>query len=77
MWYSDIFAKTPVGKLIGSTLMTLGPSMAAATLNGPNVAIQHAQSATRQENTQEQMLATLNLILEEVRAKENAAASRP
>jgi voltage-gated potassium channel len=27
--YSDIFAKTPAGKTIGSTLMTFGPSMAA------------------------------------------------
>jgi voltage-gated potassium channel len=27
--YSDIFAKTPAGKTIGSTLMTFGPAMAA------------------------------------------------
>jgi hypothetical protein len=32
--YSDIFAKTPTGKLIGTFLMTLGPSMAAKTTDG-------------------------------------------
>src|SRR3954470_4515972 len=32
--YSDIFARTPVGKLIGSTLMTFGPAMSGAVLDG-------------------------------------------
>ena len=32
--YSDIFARTPIGKLVGSTLMTLGPSMTANMLEG-------------------------------------------
>src|SRR5688572_7296844 len=25
--YSDIFAKTPIGKILGSVLMTIGPSL--------------------------------------------------
>jgi voltage-gated potassium channel len=33
--YSDIFAKTPAGKTIGSTLMTFGPAMAAGLLDEP------------------------------------------
>ena len=33
--YSDIFAKTPAGKAIGSTLMTFGPAMAARFLDEP------------------------------------------
>lgn len=33
--YGDIFAKTPLGKILGSTLMTIGPSMAARLADGP------------------------------------------
>src|SRR3954471_16896076 len=33
--YGDIFARTPIGKMIGTTLMTLGPAMASRTLDGP------------------------------------------
>ncbi len=33
--YSDIFAKTPAGKVIGSLLMTFGPAMAARFLDEP------------------------------------------
>lgn len=33
--YSDIFAKTPAGKTIGSALMTIGPAMAAGLLDEP------------------------------------------
>jgi voltage-gated potassium channel len=33
--YSDIFAKTPAGKAIGSALMTYGPSMAAKVMDEP------------------------------------------
>ena len=33
--YSDIFAKTPTGKSIGSVLMTIGPAMAAGFLDEP------------------------------------------
>jgi voltage-gated potassium channel len=36
--YSDIFAKTPTGKTIGSALMTFGPAMAAGFLDEPNAA---------------------------------------
>ena len=32
--YGDIFAKTPAGKLIGTLLMTLGPSLSGAVLDG-------------------------------------------
>src|SRR5438105_12536756 len=32
--YGDIFAKTPLAKLLGSALMTIGPAMAARTLDG-------------------------------------------
>jgi hypothetical protein len=32
--YGDIFAKTPLGKILGSALMTVGPSMAARLADG-------------------------------------------
>jgi voltage-gated potassium channel len=33
--YSDIFARTPAGKALGSVLMTYGPAMAARMLDEP------------------------------------------
>lgn len=36
--YSDIFAKTPRGKAIGSALMTYGPAMAAKIFDAPTAA---------------------------------------
>jgi hypothetical protein len=53
--YCDIFAQTPFGKLIGSTLMTLGPSMAAKTLDG-------ARKLEPDAQTQQQILVTLQEI---------------
>ena len=53
--YCDIFAHTPVGKLIGSTLMTLGPAMAAKTLDGK-------KKTEPDGDTQQQILATLQEI---------------
>jgi hypothetical protein len=53
--YGDIFAKTPLGKLLGSTLMTVGPALAAKTLDGPGEA--------RRDAVQAQVLQTLKQIL--------------
>src|SRR5262245_20603706 len=53
--YADIFAKTPLGKLIGSTLMTIGPALSGATLDG--------KSAAKREEVQQQILSTLKEIL--------------
>lgn len=59
--YGDIFAHTPVGKIIGSLLMTIGPAMAAKTLDGPPPADADA--------VQRETLVTLKEILAELRAK--------
>src|SRR4051812_12810538 len=32
--YADIFARTPVGKMIGTFLMTIGPSLSAKATDG-------------------------------------------
>ena len=57
--YSDIFARTPVGKLIGTFLMTVGPSLAAKALDGR---ADPAETAKR-DATQDEILATLKGIL--------------
>jgi len=57
--YCDIFAHTPAGKLIGSALMTIGPSMAAKTLDGP-------KTLADADETQRQILATLREIAQKL-----------
>jgi hypothetical protein len=52
--YADIFAKTPTGKLIGTFLMTIGPSMAAKTTDGV--------TTVRDDELQLKMLETLREI---------------
>jgi Ion channel len=58
--YCDIFARTPMGKLIGSALMTIGPSMAAKTLDGPK--------SLQSDTTQREMLETMKAILAKLEA---------
>ncbi len=69
--YSDIIARTPIGKLIGSTLMTIGPAMAARTLDGPK--------SRQLSATQEQILATLREIAAkmEVERQTPSVSSKP
>ena len=66
--YCDIFAHTPVGKMIGSALMTVGPAMAAKTLDGTRQAQEQ-----RADATQEQILSTLHQILSRLNAPAAAA----
>ena len=58
--YGDIFAKTPLGKLLGSALMIVGPALAARTLEGPAVA--------RRDAVHGEVLETLNQILAKLEA---------
>lgn len=58
--YGDIFAKTPLGKLLGTTLMTIGPALSGAALDGP--------AAERRDATQAQILYTLKQILDRLPA---------
>jgi len=53
--YGDIFAKTPLGKLLGTALMTLGPAVAAQTLDGA--------ANERRDALQAETLETLKQIL--------------
>jgi hypothetical protein len=63
--YSDIFAKTPLGKLVGSALMTFGPALSGAALDGP-------REAGRGE-TQKEILSTLQQILEQLQTQKSEA----
>ena len=58
--YGDVFAKTPLGKVLGSTLMTIGPGLAARTLEGA--------AMERRDAVQAEILGTLKQILANVHA---------
>jgi hypothetical protein len=62
--YADIFPRTPIGKIIGSALMTIGPALAAKALDGPE---------QRADHLQEQILGTLREILGRLPATESPA----
>ena len=64
--YGDIFAKTPLGKMLGSALMTVGPALATRTLDGP--------AMERRDAVQGQVLETLKRILKKL---EPAQSSDP
>ena len=54
--YGDIFAKTPLGKVLGSALMTVGPALASRALDGAAIA--------RRDAAQAETLETLKQILQ-------------
>jgi voltage-gated potassium channel len=66
--YSDIFAKTPIGKLVGSALMTFGPALAGAALDGP-------REQGRGE-TQKEILGTLQEILHQLKGNERKSSDQ-
>jgi|SRR5580658_6846704 len=62
--YGDIFAKTPIGKILGTALMTMGPALSGAALDG---------EAGERDETQREILRTLREILQ--RLPENSSAT--
>lgn len=68
--YADIFPQTPVGKLIGTVLMTAGPALAARALDGAAT----GDNFGRRDATQQQILATLQEILNKLPAQPSAQA---
>src|SRR3954471_5580963 len=64
--YGDIFARTPLGKILGSALMTLGPNLAGRTLDG--------EGEKRRDEMQAQTLETLQKIL--AKLEEGAVSSQ-
>lgn len=63
--YCDIFAQTNVGKAVGSTLMTFGPSMAAKLLDGD-------VRGSGDAEIQSEILKTLQGVLQELQAKNSS-----
>jgi hypothetical protein len=63
--YTNIFPKTPIGKLVATMLMTYGPALSGAILDGPR----SARRDPANDPTQQKILATLEQILTELRAK--------
>lgn len=60
--YGDIFAHTPIGKILGSFLMTVGPSMAGKALDG-------RRDPPAPDPVQVEILQTLKQILERLDAR--------
>lgn len=70
--YSDILARTSLGKVIGSALMTYGPAFATRTLDAPGGEVQPvATDATLRE-----LGAKLDRILAEIVSQRAAHADR-
>lgn len=72
--YSDIFAKTPGGKAIGSLLMTYGPALATRALDPPGVPAPVAGTPAQSSNgvsdaAVDRIVASLDAILNELRAR--------
>lgn len=63
--YADIHPVTPVGKLVGTFLQTLGPSLVSKVLDGP--------ASAQRDELQTQILAKLTEILQELQ-RQNAAS---
>ena len=64
--YTSIYPQTPLGKLVATLLMTYGPALSGAVLEGPKKSNQPLQA------TEEKVLATLEQILAELRNKSNS-----
>jgi hypothetical protein len=63
--YTNIFPHTPIGKLVATLLMTYGPALSGAVLDGPK----SARRDPAHDLTQQKILATLEQILVELRTK--------
>ena len=63
--YSDILARTPVGKMVGTALMTYGPALATKSLDG---------KAKAPDTTQEDILKTLRAILQKLESSDSSPA---
>ena len=67
--YTSIYPQTPLGKSVATLLMTYGPALSNAILDGPQKTEQ-PRHATEQQfaDTQQKILATLEQILVQLKA---------
>jgi hypothetical protein len=68
--YADVFARTPAGKAIASAVMTLGPAMSAALLDGPakEQGMKNAEAPAELVALQRVIVEKLDAILEQLKA---------
>jgi voltage-gated potassium channel len=68
--YADVFARTPAGKAIASAVMTFGPAMSGAILDGPSAdrGTQASETAPELLQVQRAIVDRLDEILQELRA---------
>jgi hypothetical protein len=60
--YTSIFPQTPLGKLVATFIMTYGPALSGAMLEGPK-----KPALPLSDDTQQKILATLDQILQQLR----------
>ena len=68
--YADVFARTPAGKAIASAVMTVGPAMSGAMLEGP--AAEKAREGAEAVAVQQAIVGKLGEILGELKAGRSA-----
>ena len=62
--YTGIYPMSPIGKLVATLLMTYGPALSGAMLDGPKIPAPALPAAPPQPDpTQQKILATLDQIL--------------
>lgn len=64
--FSDIFAQTPLGKVLGSALMTWGPALATRALDPP---APPASEVAAPDTATREVVQRLDAILHELRAR--------
>ena len=67
--YSDIFARTPGGKAVGSLLMTYGPALAARALDAPGAPTPGPAASGVSDAAVDRIVESLDAILNELRAR--------
>jgi hypothetical protein len=71
--YSDIFARTPAGKVIASALMTFGPAMAASVFDPPRRQADEGAGVAAQGHAE--LVARLDRLIAAVEAQGKGAPS--
>jgi len=67
--YTSIYPQTPIGKLVATLLMTYGPALSGAMLDGPQSARRNPAEALAHDPTQQKILTTLEQILTQLRTQ--------
>ena len=75
--YADVFARTPAGKAIASAVMTVGPALSGAMLDGPSASRDGEEAAGKALAVQQAIVGKLGEILAELRSQKGAGSAGP